>query len=202
MASDLGNRLALPPGTPHYGRLRLRERHLRLKHDPLYGTLYLNSWYKVFYTPYGLVVSSAAKWLADYPTARLVPWSAVFARTDYVYLEDVAMALQRLTPLTAKGRPLASVLDPAFCKLYPVLGEHMTGIVFADGKPRQPSTLSIFTDGPLWKTFLNERNSLQSLCVTAATYAELLAVLEACLEGDSADWRVRPEKGEKAPRKK
>jgi hypothetical protein len=202
MASSSSRRLALPAGAPLWGRLKLYERHPRLKHNPVYGTMYLNCWYKVFFSANGLIVSSAPKWMPDYPVARLVPWDAVFERTSLAHLEDVVMALQRLVPMKAAGRPQAHVLDPAFFKLYPVLGEHMCATTWADGKPRTTSSLTVFTDGPLWKTFLNERNAALSLCVTAATYDELLAVLEASLEGDSADWRARKEKEEKNGKKK
>lgn len=198
MTSGTPRRLALPVGTPLYGQLRLRSRHRSLKHNHLYGTLYLNKWYKVFFSPDGLLVSRAFKWMPAYPVTWLVEWDAVFERTSYAYLEDVAMALERLVPLVVKGRPQAQVLDPAFNKLYPLLGQHMTQLAWSDGKPRDPSTMSIFTDGPLWKVFLNERNSRQSLCVTAATHAELLAVLETSLGSGCADWRARPEKAVKA----
>lgn len=195
-------RLALPVGTPLWGRLHLRTRRRYLKRNVLYGTLYLNCWYKVYFSEDGLIVSSAPKWMPDYPVSRLVRWDDVFARTSYAYLEDVAMALKPLVPLVDATRPTAQVLDPEFKKSYPVLYEHLCSVKFAGGNAREVSTLSIFTDGPLWKCFLNERNAKQSVCVTAATYSELLAVLEASIAGDAADWRARKRPEGSAGKKK
>jgi len=86
---------------------------------------------------------------------------------------------------TAVGQAAA---DPAFEKRLPTLFAFMTAVV-EDGKPREPSSLTVFTQDGQWKCVLNEKETGLQLWRTAETFEKLLGSLEKALTSGNPDWR-------------
>lgn len=86
--------------------------------------------------------------------------------------------------------------DPGHCAVdeqlhseAPALTEYLTATVYPDGKPRQTSTLVIFTEASSWKATLIERDQEVQLWATGDSFYDLVQVLEAELVSSQPDWR-------------
>lgn len=177
-------------GPVREGRLRPRSRTTSVKHRGRAGAVWQGLRYKFWLTRYGYLVSCRGERFPMGPQYSLVAFDDVVGRTGDIYFEDIVMALK---PLTGAGAPRGgspAAQDPSLAVDHPLLLEHLTATAWEGGKLRKTSSLTVFADRGLWKCFLNERNSDQSLCVTGESILALLDVLEAALEQPDADWRA------------
>lgn len=86
------------------GEIRLRAVCFRkARYSPSKGTLVEGIWYKTFFTDRGLLVSSMWKNWTGAPTQWLIPWEVLQRERQPIQLEDVYMALQRLTEQRKKA---------------------------------------------------------------------------------------------------
>jgi len=106
--------------------------------------------------------------------------------------------------LGAKASPGkgAAASDSALAATCPALHEFLTLSQLPDGTARTPSTLSLFSDGGLWKAALNEKDSGLVLWATGESLAQLWDELEARLTAPVVDWRPsKPYAGPRTPAK-
>lgn len=85
--------------------------------------------------------------------------------------------------------------EPGPLLLLPALREHLCDTQWADGSPRQTSTLLIFAEDGCWKCCLTDRASERSTWVSARTLGGLFQSLGERLQSDTAEWRRRPPQG-------
>lgn len=79
--------------------------------------------------------------------------------------------------------------DPAFLAAFPAIAEFMTLDKWDDGKPRAPSTLTLFASDGRLKASFNDKALDRVGFLTADTLEELLVELNASLEANTLDWR-------------
>lgn len=80
--------------------------------------------------------------------------------------------------------------DDEWATHYPLLSEHLTHVLWADGSPRQPSTLTMFVEDGTIKLCLNDREGSCSLFRSSGSLGGALAGLEGALSaGGKADWK-------------
>jgi len=91
---------------------------------------------------------------------------------------------------TLKNASTAAYPDDAgFIENYPAIWDFMTCDRYDDGKARQRSSLTVFCDGAAFKASLNDKEAKCSAFVSGTTFSDVLSVLEAALQDDTADWR-------------
>jgi len=119
---------------------------------------------------------------------HLIPWDQGGGGwASYgVTVSFIERALSKVVPPGGAERPCA---DQAFVRNYPALAEFVSLGVLPDGTTRETSTINVSFSHGTFKAFLNDRDSLQSLCVTAETFQGLLEALEGQLQSDSPGWR-------------
>lgn len=101
----------------------------------------------------------------------------------------VALFVKRLQD-TEKGALLGGkASDPKFADDYPALAEHLC-LDWLEGSARQPSTLTITTDGGRWRGSIRDRDNGLVAFLTADGFYDLLGALEHNLANDSLDWRA------------
>jgi hypothetical protein len=110
----------------------------------------------------------------------------------------VTQYLQRPAVAPASG---AGVSVPASCSLsqsFPALVEFLAASKWADGAPRLPGTVTLFSDDGAWKLCLSDKDSQRIAFVTAPSPTEALERAEAGLRGSALDWRLqRPHSGQR-----
>lgn len=72
---------------------------------------------------------------------------------------------------------------------YPAICEYMTAVVFGDGSPREPSTLTFCVEDGKLKGCVNDRAGKASLWRSGDSMEEVLEALEAALRSPQAVWR-------------
>jgi len=104
----------------------------------------------------------------------------------------------------AKQGPVLFV--PATCpwlsKSCPALFEYLTVGEMDGGETRQTSTVTIFTEGGMWKACLNERDSEATLFASGENLEACLDNLEERLKAPHVDWRRKGQSGTGKPQKK
>jgi len=120
---------------------------------------------------------------------------------DSTNFEDCMSKFIRKAVAIEAGASSGVDFDPQFERDYPATLEYLTCRQL-DGRARQTSTLSIFVQDGLWKAFLNERDQGLSLCVTAASWADLMPSLEESLNLPVIPWRTRLDDGTTTRKKK
>jgi len=100
-------------------------------------------------------------------------------------------------PATVEGAPGISGAsrDGNDWVLYPTIMEWLTEEKYEDGKPRVTSSITLFAGEGLVKASFNDRDFNRVAFVTAKTFEELLAIIEAKLTESSLDWRPSQGKG-------
>lgn len=108
--------------------------------------------------------------------------------------ERYSMALKyikaALAASSAGGKGSVPV-DAELAKSCPAVAEFMTATTGPDGKARQTSTLTVFTDQDGWKVCLNERDADLSLWAVGTSLLGALAALEERLVAPVVEWRRR-----------
>lgn len=79
--------------------------------------------------------------------------------------------------------------DLAFAGTYPLLWEHLSATKFADGSPRETSTLLVFFDGQGWKVALKDRAEGEVAFITTQELSLAWDVLERGLGAGTLDWK-------------
>lgn len=87
-----------------------------------------------------------------------------------------------------RQQPGTKCTDANFLDEFPALAEFMT-LEFDEGASRQTATLNVFFGLGSFRAFLNDRESQQSLCVTADTFQGVLGAIERALTSDAPGWR-------------
>lgn len=72
---------------------------------------------------------------------------------------------------------------------YPTIVEYMTDAFWDDGKPREPSSLTINIGGDQVRISLNDKPQKRSVNTTAASLEAALQALEHVLAAGSPPWR-------------
>lgn len=113
------------------------------------------------------------------------------------------MLLDKGAQRRVTGGDFTPVIDEEWSVLYPTLYAHLTQSKWPDGEARQPSSLSLWADGPVVKCVLKDKNFGVCLWCACPTFNGLFGVIEALLCDPGAEWRVdRQNPGQKATRVK
>lgn len=102
--------------------------------------------------------------------------------------EIVSKFLKQALAKAAKAAKPTKTAQHAVSPAHPTLSEFLT-VTEVDGVARQTATLSVFYSQGFLRCFLNDRETRQSLCVTAESFQALLDGLEATLGSDEPGWR-------------
>lgn len=98
------------------------------------------------------------------------------------YLKQVASsAAKKVGPLTAEAKALKDRLA--------ALHEYCESVTWPDGRERVTSSVSLFTDGGVWKACLNDRDGELVLFAAEGSMLGVLDALEATLRAGTGDWR-------------
>ena len=89
----------------------------------------------------------------------------------------------------------APLPDENFRSRWPVLLEYLESVRYADGSPRDTSTLTLFVDAGTLKASLNDRQEGRSLWAASDTLSGLLDTIESMLCGESVPWRWKEPDG-------
>lgn len=93
--------------------------------------------------------------------------------------------------------------DVRAVKEYPLLWDHLSQRKWADGSPRQTSSLMIFEQDGVLKAMLRDKDAGLCLWVASKSLYGVLGALEAALGDPEAEWRVdRQAEGQQAKRVK
>lgn len=111
---------------------------------------------------------------------------------------DLDVALSRPTP--ADQLPVSPVGDegPLSAAVIPTIRSYLCDDRWADGTPRKPSTLLIFTEDGRWKCCLSDRDLERNAFFTATSLSGLVEAVEQSLASDRVEWRKRyngPQRG-------
>lgn len=134
-----------------------------------------------------------ATWCLSGPT-----WLREFWQWSEAIMSDRLKKV--LKKMEGSGKP-AAVKDPAFAKLYPTLWDFLT-VTVIDGEARETATMNLFLHQGDLKSFLNDRQTRQSLCVTSDTVQGVFEALEAALASDNPGWRSLDSGPQSKPKKK
>lgn len=105
-------------------------------------------------------------------------------------LSFIKKSLERASKAPASSK----CLDNAFLKHFPALSEFMT-CTSMDGAERQTSTVSAWWSPNGFTAVLNDRETGQSLFVSAASFDGLWEALETALKSSDPGWRAKDEQG-------
>lgn len=116
--------------------------------------------------------------------------------------ELVVGHLERSRPQRQGPVAFVAATCPWLSKDCPALFEFLTVGELPGGEVRQTSTLTIFTEGGLWKGCLNERDSEATLFGSGDTVEACLKNLEERLTAPHVDWRRKaPGGAAKSPKR-
>jgi hypothetical protein len=83
--------------------------------------------------------------------------------------------------------------------LYPALSEFLVASRWSNGDARLPGTLTLFSDGPVWKMCLSDRAQSRVAFVSGSSPQGAFQAAEEGLQRSSLDWRPqRPSKGRRS----
>lgn len=97
--------------------------------------------------------------------------------------------IERSRPAATSGGPAAAAVCKWLSKSCPAVHEYLTVTVLPSGETRQPSTLTIFTEGGLFKCCLTEKDADALLFASGPGLEEALDNLEERLTAPAVDWR-------------
>jgi len=131
-------------------------------------------------------------WTAEgwIPLCRTVyPGFVLGVMTLPKYRSIVMGFIQRSLAKAKNVGPTAACADVQLAKQFPALFEFMTCVKHEDGSSRKVSTVTLYFDQGQFKAFLNDKDSLKSLCVVGPTLASIWIALEASITSDDPQWR-------------
>jgi len=97
--------------------------------------------------------------------------------------------LEKSRPAIQGPQVFIAATCPWLSKSCPALFEFLTVGELANGELRQTSTVTIFTEGGMWKACLNERDSEATLFASGENLEACLDNLEERLKAPHVDWR-------------
>jgi len=98
--------------------------------------------------------------------------------------------LRRASEASTGAGNTRAAADEQFEGTYPHLFAQLTVLEWGKGKPRQTSTVTLFTDEGTWKASLNNRDEGLTLFGTGESFDQALAVLEEQLAAPAGPpWR-------------
>lgn len=131
---------------------------------------------------------------------RITPPHSFRGYSDELRVEVGMSMLERPTP----PDPSAFAVTPSdvgWAKCHPCLSAYLHQTRYADGSPRERSTLTLFADdGGGWRAVLNDREESRSLWATGPDLSSLWLALESQLGSGAARWRYDAKSGAKRGR--
>lgn len=91
--------------------------------------------------------------------------------------------------------------DAEFVKKFPALADFMTTLL-QEGKARKTATLTVMWQDGQFRCFLNDRETLLSMCVVSDTFAGLWKALESSLTSAEPQWRRNEGSGAQRTKKR
>lgn len=140
---------------------------------------------------YGPVLYAALHWESGYPLS----WAYLDARErpgvtfESLIQEVKIMALNRRTAIVEGADVSDMNPEPRAVKEVPNVWEYLTSCRYADGSPRETSSISIFCQDGQIRIMLRDRDSQQCLWATADGLFVALKLLDAKLGDEKAEWR-------------
>jgi hypothetical protein len=92
------------------------------------------------------------------------------------------------------GEPLVPAMGGQWDGPYPGLVEFLTATRWENGDQRVPGTVTLFTDGSVWKMCLSDKDSGLMAFVTAECPESVLVAANKGLETGSLDWRAQKDR--------
>lgn len=116
----------------------------------------------------------------------------------HCFIQPEGAIMKRKHVASAPGGPAASV--EGLAKL-PQLGEWMTSTTYEDGASRQLPTMTFWCQNGEWKVNLRDRSEGLCLWLSAATWVELVKLINDACQDESYPWRKDefgdPDKGKR-----
>lgn len=97
--------------------------------------------------------------------------------------------MKRPNDVTPEGVPQAVASDEKFLRKYPEITAYLSDTSWEDGAAREPSALSVFIEGGMFKVAMNDKDLRRSLYISGVTFEAAMASLETALGKSQADWR-------------
>lgn len=105
--------------------------------------------------------------------------------------KETDMALRKTPPPLNNGPPPPpSWQDPEFERDFPSIYSFLMDTKYEDGQARVPGSMSIFTHAGALKAAVNDKDRGVVAFVSAPTWDELFAFLEAGICNDSLEWKA------------
>jgi hypothetical protein len=117
------------------------------------------------------------------------------------FVNEVLAVLKRSATTNVEGSSMGVPDGGEFSLLYPTLWEHLTQAVWEDGTPRKTSSMTFFSDGPVMKVVLKDKEAGLCLWMACPSMDGLFMLTEAALNDTTTVWRLdRQESGGKSTR--
>lgn len=100
-----------------------------------------------------------------------------------------AVAIDKPGSSNGTSAPARHYSDTQFGRLFPVLAEWLTAERYADGTPRETSTITVFADGGLFKVCFTDRGVDRKLWASGDDLLDAFALLEKWLSSGTGEWR-------------
>lgn len=107
-----------------------------------------------------------------------------------LFVKEVCSVLKRSAVANVEGASVGIADGGEFSLLYPTLWEHLTQSVWDDGTPRKPSSITIFSDGPVMKCVLKDKEAALCLWLACPSMDGLFVLAEAALNDPATVWRL------------
>jgi hypothetical protein len=106
--------------------------------------------------------------------------------------------LERVASTNGSDGPVGDASPGEWLGLYPALSEFLVASRWSNGDARLPGTLTLFSDGPVWKLCLSDKAQSRVAFVSGSSPQLAFQAAEEGLQRSSLDWRSqRPSKGRK-----
>ena len=106
--------------------------------------------------------------------------------------------LERVPSTNGSGEPAGDASPGEWLGLFPALSEFLAASKWSNGDVRVPGTLTLFSDGPVWKLCLSDKGQGRVAFVSGSSPQLAFQAAEEGLQRSSLDWRSqRPSKGRK-----
>ena len=97
--------------------------------------------------------------------------------------------LDRVPSTNGSGEPAGDASPGEWLGLYPALSEFLVASKWSNGDARLPGTLTLFSDGPVWKLCLSDRAQSRVAFVSASSPQQAFQAAEEGLQKSCLDWR-------------
>ena len=97
--------------------------------------------------------------------------------------------LERVPVPNGLAEPVQQASPGEWLGLYPALSEFLVACKWSDGTPRLPGTVTLFSDGPVWKLCLSDRHQSRVAFVSGSSPQGAFQAADEGLQRSSLDWR-------------